>query len=332
MKTSVVRLDWKNRRYVQDIEYGVEDGLPEGYTLFLEHTAHPEDPTETGGGTVYKDGDWGCWGYSPQTLTLIHEEKSENGSQKKETILLDAVETNCLRWIDIYDGIIVYASTGQYKNKNMVLYNVLTRQKLIIDDTFIPEDDEYDHFRNPKLWVHNNVIYVQFEAVDGWYDGGESCGSRIFCFDKDTLKQLEFKDTDDSGADVWEAIENRGEELKCANGSVKRFYHANLYPDYFHNRYGKKEITSMYHETVHKEHKYKEFPKYLIKDMKNARLAYAKEINAKIEPYKLGKTGETIWYKLSRFFDKLDYRAKQRRWKRFEKEREKGKKANGEEN
>lgn len=113
MKTSEVRLDWQNRMFVQDIIYGLEDGMPEGYTLWLEHTAKPEDPPQ---GTVYKDGDWGCWGYSPQKLTIHHEEKQE-GRQLIEDYDLDTIEKNSLSWLDIYDGIIVYSSADG-KNEN----------------------------------------------------------------------------------------------------------------------------------------------------------------------------------------------------------------------
>lgn len=316
MKCEAINIDWQNRRFIRNIWYGPEDGLPEGYSLLLEETAHPEDST------FYKNGDWGSWGYSPDTLTLIYHKWDAN-EKLDETIELENAESNTLYWLDIYDGIIVYASTGRYRNKNMVLYNVLTRQKLVIDDTFIPKDDEYDHFRDPKLWVHNNVIYVQFEAVDGWYDGGESCGSRIFCFEKDTLKQLEFKDTDNSGPDVWEAIENRGEELKCANGPVKRFYHANLFPDYFHNRYHVKGITSIVHEVEHKEHRYKDCPMSLIKQMRKVRLEYAKENGLEITPYNIRPWHKTIWHKLGKFFERLGDKVDRRRDKRLDKIRKK---------
>ena len=318
MKSGEVRLDWQNRMFVQDIIYGPEDGMPEGYTLYLEHTAKPEDPPQ---GTVYKDGDWGCWGCSPQKLIIYHEEK-QNGTELREEYDLETIEHNGLRWLDIYDGIIVYSSSD-YRNENFVLYNVLTKaKKTITADDYVGEDWEqsFDHVREPMLWVQDGVVYVQFDAVDGWYDGGEEAGSRIMYFKKDTLEQLKQSECHLDGYLCDIINQNRGKDYgnyKSAHGNI------NLYPDCFDNKYGKKSISTMCHEIQHGEHKYPEFPKSLIKQMKKLRLAYAAEIGADIEPYSLRSPFcKDIWERLYDFCGKLRNWAFAKHLKSYDKRRD----------
>lgn len=319
MKAGTVTFDWKNRRFVQLIEYGTEDGLPEGYTLFLEYTAHPADPGDEHG-TVYADGDFGSWGYSPQTLTLAYREKSE-GRDFKELIDLDVITKNSFSWLDIYSDIILYSSTG-CRYENFVLYNIKTKAKKVVTaESYIQSSawdlESFDHFREPTLWVQDDIVYVWFEAVDGWYDGGENVGKKVMCFKKDTLEQLSPSACPLDSYDIEEVIdENRGKEYKCANGSYKSAVNnINLCPDAFYNKYDIKSITEMYHRTVHHDGKFKEFPKSLIKQMKKARLEYAKANNLEIEPGKIHLLRTEFYEWLYKLFGKLQNKAFQRKSK-----------------
>ena len=65
MKASNVSISVNHRAFVQYFTFDQEDGLPEGYTLWLHHADKPQDPPQ---GTVYKDGDWGCWGRHQKSL------------------------------------------------------------------------------------------------------------------------------------------------------------------------------------------------------------------------------------------------------------------------
>ena len=305
MKASEVRISVEKRAFIQEYCFGQEDGMPEGYTLWLEHTDKPEDPPQ---GTVYKDGDWGCWGPAPEELVIQYHEES-NGRIVDKSTTLDA--PTALSWLDILDGIVLYSSTG-YRRENFVLYNVKTEaKKTVTACDYIKvgdwDDDAFDHFREPTLWVQDDIIYVFFEAVDGFYDGGENCGKKYMCFKKDTLEQLAPKDCPLGHYDISVAIdENRGKEYMYADGPYKHAtYNINLYPGRY-NKYGKEEISEMCHKIEHGEKKYPEFPKSLIKQMRKIRLEYAIEIGAEIEPYSLrSRLGKDIWEKLYDFSWKL---------------------------
>ncbi|MBP5694820.1 MAG: hypothetical protein J6X03_05240, partial [Bacilli bacterium] len=171
------------------------------------------------------------------------------------------------------------------------------------------DDDTFDHFREPTLWIHNGIIYVEFEAVDGWYDGGENVGKKEMCFKKDTLEQLKPSECRLDGylCDIIE--EERGKDVGSFRSAA---YNINLYPGY-RNKYGKEDISEMCHRTNHGEGKYKEFPKSLIKWMRKVRLEYAKSIGAKIEGYSLRPhIGKDFWEILESFARKLEHWA----WKK----------------
>ena len=301
MKASEVILSVEKRAFIQEFCFGQEDGLPEGYTLWLYHSDRPEDPPN---GTVYKDGDWGCWGPASEELVIQYHEES-NGRIVDKSTTLDT--PTALSWLDIYDGIVLYSSTG-YRRENFVLYNVKTEaKKTITANDYIKDgewdDDAFDHFREPTLWIQDDIIYVWFEAVDGFYDGGENCGKKYMCFKKDTLEQLKPSDCPLDQYDIEEALEeNRGKDY----GTYKSIaYSINLYPG-SRNKYGKEEISEMCHKIVHDGKKYPEFPKSLIKQMRRIRLEYAAEIGADIEPYSLrSRFGKDIWEKLYDFSWKL---------------------------
>lgn len=212
--------------------------------------------------------------------------------------------------------------------KIFFLYNVLTKAKKVVTaDDYVGEDWEqsFDHIRKPMLWVQDDVVYVYFEAVDGWYDGGESVGYRIMRFKKDTLEQANPKDYEVDCYDIEIIIEeNRGKDY----GTYKSATHnINLYPACFDNKYGKKSILTMCHEIQHGEHKYSEFPKSLIKQMKRVRLEYAVSIGAEIEPYSLRSPfGKDFWEWLSDFGGKLQHWAFRKHLKSCDKRRERAKK------
>ena len=327
MKASEVRVSVEKRAFVQDFHFGQEDGLPEGYTLWLYHACKPEDPPQ---GTVYKDGDWGCWAPAPEELVIRYHEEG-NGRMVDRSTTLDT--STSLSWLDIYDGIVLYSSTG-YNRENFVLYNVKTEaKKTVTAKDYIKDgkwdDAAFDHFREPTLWVQDDIIYVWFEAVDGFYDGGENCGKKIMCFKKDTLEQLNPRDCPLHEIDIDEAVnENRGKEYKCADGSSYKdaTYTINLYPG-SRNKYKKEEISEMCHKTVHGDGKFPEFPKSLIKWMKKIRLEYALSIGAEIEPYSIRpRCGKDIWEKLYDFSWKLQSWSLDMHNKRFDRRRERAKK------
>ena len=303
MKASDVTISVNNRAFVQYFTFDQEDGLPEGYTLHLEHTDKPQDPPE---GTVYKNGDWGCWGTIAEPLTLSYHKESD-GKIFDESIVLDA--PTALSWLDILDGIILYSST-EYRYANFVLYNVEKRiKKVITANDYIKNGKwdliDFDHFREPTLWVQDGIVYVWFEAVDGWYDGGENVGKKIMCFKKDTLEQLKPSNCPLDMYDIDDALEdNRGKDY----GTYKSIaYNINLYPGR-RNKYGKEDISEMCHRTEHGDGKYKEFPKSLIKWMRKVRLEYAKSIDAKIEGYSLRPhIGKDFWELLESFARKIEH-------------------------
>ena len=250
MKINNIIIDWQNRRFIRDIFYGSEDGLPEGYTLYLEETVHPTD------NVFYRNGSWGeSYDLSPQTLTLIYNCQEERRSYK-EIVELDKIENGCLYWLDIYDDIILYASPYQ-KYESIVLCNIKTKKKIIATT------EQHELLFKPRLLVQGQKVYVGFENT---YEN-----IQFLCFDKNTLEQITPHEID-----VNQHIQKIKSEIE------KRRDKINLLPDHYYNRYNVDDLSTIIQKVSCKQYKYKDCPMSLIKQMYKIRLAYAKENNIKL--------------------------------------------------
>ncbi len=304
MKVDKAYINYNELRFEQHTDYGVEDGLPEGYTLHLHHTATPMKDRDT----VYSNYHFNGWTYSPQTLVLFQNFFNEDGTLKESRPKFqETINTNCLYWLDIHEGIICYSSSAA-KYENFVLYNIYNDKKVAVDIDYVEDHAKvfdygwfthYTCFYEPRIYVKDNLVFVKFEGFIGDIDP-ESDGDHVFCFNKDTLEPVSF---DDINMDPYEA-----EDL-----IDERFGHTcriNLYPSYFDNRYNQKELSSKVSDTASGEHKYPDVPKSLIKEMQKLRIAWAKENGIRVEKCKYYK--DSIYKKLAHFFEKLENKRFQR--------------------